>query len=138
MSHFPPFADFDSSLPTRLTQKEIKWLLRPLPVWSHVLHVVKHRSTDTDEMLSRRDITCFRCGQKGHKKQECRTWKTKRCTNHSCKLGINCGFAHAGEILRTPWIPKCVRVIRENGQMRVIGCGEIGLTYRECCQSASS
>ena len=122
--------------PTRLSRQDISWVLRPLPAWCHVLHVIKPKCREDD--LSRREITCFRCGQKGHKKQECRTWKTKRCSNPNCKLGLACSFAHSDAELRAPWIAKCVRVIRESGQMRVIGCGKIGRTYRECCQNEST
>lgn len=84
------------------------------------------------ESVSRSDITCFRCGERGHKKQECRTWKTKPCRNQSCELSINCPFAHSDEALRTPWVARCIRVIRENGQLRSIGCGCTGHTFREC------
>ena len=121
-------------IPKQLTPAQVAWMLRPISEWSHVLcsgHCDKARQAE----MSRRDTTCFRCGQRGHKKQECRTWKTKRCTNPICTLGDACAFAHTDIELRQPWVSKCVRVIRSSdGHMQVIGCGSIGHTFRECCQ----
>lgn len=85
------------------------------------------------EGLSRLDITCFRCGEKGHKKSECRMWKTKFCRNHVCVPSEQCPFAHSQTEVRTPWMARCVRVIRsDNGQLQRIGCGKLGHTFREC------
>lgn len=100
---------------------------------SHVVFSVYSSSiSEHDDTISRSEITCFRCGERGHKKQECRTWKTKMCRNESCSRSIHCPFAHTAVELRTPWIARCIRVVREAGVLKTIGCGEIGHTYRDC------
>lgn len=109
----------------------------------HLIFTINNFSLNENytESVSRSDITCFRCGERGHKKQECRTWKTKPCRNQSCALAVNCPFAHSDDELRTPWVARCIRVIREGGQLRRIGCGCIGHTFRECpiyCNTTSN
>lgn len=98
----------------------------------HVLLTVPlHAMSETD--TPRCDITCFRCGEVGHKKGECRTWKTKMCRHQACSNPENCAFAHSREELRTPWVARCVRVVRGEGdKLTKIGCGRDGHTYRDC------
>ena len=124
-----------TTMPQQLSPAQVTWMLRPISEWSHVLCTTNCHSAKLTEQLPRQDTTCFRCGEKGHKKQECRTWKTKLCTNPVCTLGIGCAFAHGDVELRQPWLAKCVRVIRTEGHMQVIGCGTVGRTFRECCQN---
>jgi hypothetical protein len=114
-----------------LTPTEIANLLR---IQGNGLHIMYRISSGVDDAISRRETTCFRCGERGHKKQECRTWKTKQCTIKTCHMGRACPFAHSHEELRQPLLTRCVRVIRENGEVKVIGCGKVGKIYRECCQ----
>lgn len=85
--------------------------------------------------LTRGMITCFRCGEQGHFKSECMTWKTKLCYNHmygNCRDTASCSYAHSDEELRLPWVPKCVRVMKRLGRLEYLGCGEVGHTYRNC------
>lgn len=91
---------------------------------------------------SPRCITCFRCGEFGHYRSECHNFKTQLCARHSvgeCALAAAvCPFAHGTEELRKPWLPKCVRVIKSFGRVDVLGCGEVGHTFRSCPRAAQA
>ena len=91
---------------------------------------------ETISSFPRMEITCFRCGERGHKKGECRTYRTKMCRHPKDCKDPNCSFAHSAAQLRTPWVARCIRVIRVDGQLRRIGCGETGHTFRECPHGA--
>lgn len=81
-----------------------------------------------------RRITCFRCGEFGHYRGECRSFKVQLCMRHrlgDCSV-VNCPFAHGAAELRKPWLPKCVRVVKTGGWVEVLGCGEVGHTFRDC------
>lgn len=83
--------------------------------------------------LTRSQITCFRCGEQGHYKSECFHWKTRQCwhyQNSKC-TEPNCSFAH-GEDLRTPWLPRCIRILKREGQVITLGCKRIGHTFKYC------
>ena len=89
-------------------------------------------ATRNQRKKSESDITCFRCGETGHKKQDCLTWKTKMCpSGNQCKTSV-CPFAHSMRELRDPWTPKCIRIVRQGGTLVRIGCGCVGHTYRNC------
>jgi len=82
----------------------------------------------------RSQITCFRCGEQGHYKSECFHWKTRTCwhfTNSVCK-DPNCSFAHGPSELRTPWLSRCIRILKKDGKLHVVGCRELGHTYKNC------
>ena len=84
--------------------------------------------------LQRQYLTCFRCGDAFHYKSECGSYRTRICTQWEkgvCEDAF-CPFAHGVAFLRTPWVPKCVRIIKENGKIKRLGCGNIGHTYRSC------
>lgn len=108
-----------------------------LPKGIHVS--IKASSESIKEFMSnipttRNQITCFRCGEQGHYKSECFHWKTRICwhyTNSFCK-DLHCSFAHGQNELRTPWLPRCVRIIKKDGQLICLGCKEFGHTFKYC------
>jgi hypothetical protein len=88
---------------------------------------------------NRTQITCYRCGEQGHYKSECFHWKTRLCWHytHSICKDNNCSFAHGLQQLRTPWLPRCVRVIKRNGQLECVGCFQYGHTYKFCTNNTN-
>jgi hypothetical protein len=78
---------------------------------------------------------CFRCGQAGHFRYNCMTWKVKPCVhfqkNGECSERF-CSFAHGEKELRTPWVTRCVRVVKEGGVLFCIGCNSTEHTFRKC------
>ena len=84
--------------------------------------------------ITRLQITCFRCGEQGHYKSESFHWKTRQCwhyQNSTCR-DLNCSFAHGALELRTPWMPRCVRIVKKDGQLVCLGCKEYGHTFKYC------
>ena len=96
------------------------------------IDVQKYMATNT---TPRTHITCFRCGEQGHYKSECFNWKTRLCwhfvNTNTCKE-ISCSFAHGENELRTPWLARCVRVIKKDGNLICLGCKEYGHTFKYC------
>ena len=86
-----------------------------------------------------RFVTCFRCGEYGHYRSECHTFKTRLCVRFGdgeCPLSSHaCPMAHGIHELRQPWRPRCVRIVKIDGCMQTIGCGEFGHTFRACPNS---
>ena len=84
---------------------------------------------------SQKWITCFRCGEYGHYRGECYTFKTQLCKDFKAGVCANsdeaCLFAHGARDLRQPWLPKCVRVVKEGGRVDVLGCGQMHM-FRAC------
>ena len=84
---------------------------------------------------ARPQITCFRCGEQGHYKSECFHWKTRLCWHdqHGAQCSdSNCAFAHGISELREPWLPRCIRVIKKEGQLVSLGCRAYGHTFKQC------
>jgi hypothetical protein len=101
----------------------------------------------TKQLTQRANITCFRCGEQGHYRAECLSWKTKLCFHyprpHGCREGDSCSYAHNEDELRSPWQFKCVRVVKRKGEIYSLGCHSNKHTFRMCphiqcviCQSS--
>jgi len=84
---------------------------------------------------SRRQITCFRCGEQGHYKSECLLWKTRMCWNFRDCTDLSCPFAHLFHEVRKPCLPRCVRVLKQNGHIVQLGCKKVGHTFLNCDQN---
>ena len=85
---------------------------------------------DTD----RTNQICFRCGEVGHVRGQCLSYKVRLCWLHQqgrC-TDPECTFAHGPEELRTPWRPRCVRVVKHGGKFVCIGCISLEHTFRRC------
>jgi len=87
-------------------------------------------------MTLRSGITCFRCGEQGHYKVECLSWRTKLCCHHArptgCRDGVDCSYAHCVNEIRAPWNPRCVRVVKRAGRIITLGCGSQHHTFKSC------
>ena len=78
-----------------------------------------HVATGCDEIsnfmdVDRSGMICFRCGEPGHVRYQCLTFKVRLCWHHSAGRchDAHCPFAHGKEEIRTPWKQRCVRVIK--------------------------
>ena len=79
-------------------------------------------------------IICFRCGEQGHVRSQCLTYKIHMCNFHRmgrCNDPF-CTFAHDASELRQPWRPRCVRVVKQGGEFVCIGCNSTEHTFRKC------
>ncbi len=94
------------------------------------------RKFGTKQLTQRGNITCFRCGEQGHYRIECLSWRTKMCLHYvrpsGCREGDNCSYAHSEAELRFPWQAKCVRVIKRHGQIFTLGCHSNSHTFKLC------
>ena len=84
--------------------------------------------------IDRSNMICYRCGEVGHVRFQCLTYKVKLCARFEsgqCN-DKQCQFAHGAAELRMPWKQRCVRVIRHNGGMICIGCNSDTHTFRRC------
>ena len=98
-----------------------------------------HVATGCDEIsnfmdVDRSGMICFRCGEPGHVRYQCLTFKVRLCWHHSAGRchDAHCPFAHGKEEIRTPWKQRCVRVIKHNGRFVCIGCNSSEHTFRKC------
>ena len=44
----------------------------------------------------------------------------------------DCSFAHGEHELRSPWISRCVRVVKHGSKLMCIGCNSTEHTFRRC------
>ena len=89
------------------------------------------RFVDTDKS----NQICFRCGEVGHVRSTCLSYKVRLCqdfTATGCCNNKNCYFAHGYHDLRNPWKQRCVRVVREGTRYVCIGCNSTEHTFRKC------
>lgn len=96
--------------------------------------IVTSHSIHTYMDADRNTMMCFRCGQKGHARYQCLSFKVRLCSHYE-NGGCNnpdCNFAHGVDELRTPWRMRCVRVVKQGGQMVCIGCNSTEHTFRKC------
>ena len=77
---------------------------------------------------------CFRCGELGHMRYQCLTYRVRVCWHHQNGECTDpyCAFAHGPEQLRTPWKARCVRVVKQSGRLVCIGCNSTANTFRRC------
>ena len=98
-----------------------------------------HVSVDASAITSfletdRSQLMCFRCGEYGHMRNQCLTYKVRLCYRHqmgNCPDAA-CTFAHGEAELRTPWRLRCVRVVRQGNDFVCIGCNSTNHTFRRC------
>lgn len=84
--------------------------------------------------VDRSNLICFRCGETGHVRFQCLTFRVRMCSrflNGGCS-DRNCTYAHGEKQLRTPWKARCIRVIKQDGQLICIGCNSMEHTFRRC------
>lgn len=84
--------------------------------------------------VDRSNMICFRCGQTGHVRFQCLSYKIRFCwhyMNATC-TDPNCAFAHGESELRTPWRVRCVRVVKQGSELVCIGCNSTEHTFRKC------
>lgn len=99
------------------------------------VHVTSHASVIGAYFeTNRTDVMCFRCGQIGHMRSQCLTYKVRLCWHHIHARCTDpaCSFAHGVDELRTPWKPRCVRVVKQGGKLVSIGCNSTTHTFRKC------
>jgi hypothetical protein len=98
----------------------------------HVTTTAKAISAFLD--VDRSGHICFRCGDSGHVRYQCLTYKVRLCWHHE-HGGCNdphCSFAHGEAELRTPWKQRCVRVVKQGTRFVCIGCNSTEHTFRRC------
>lgn len=103
-----------------------------MPREVHVLTTSKTITAFIDVDRSR--IMCFRCGETGHMRCQCLTFKVRLCWHHNegtC-TDPHCSFAHGIQELRTPWKQRCVRVVKQGGKLICIGCNSSEHTFKRC------
>lgn len=82
----------------------------------------------------RSKLVCFRCGETGHVRHQCLSYKVRMCRHNEITTCTdpNCAYAHSVDELRSPWRVRCVRVIKQNGILVCIGCNSTEHTFRKC------
>lgn len=106
------------------------------PRWAREVHVMTTSKEITRFMETDHSQTvCFRCGETGHMRCQCLTYKVRLCYSlrkHEKCTDPSCTYAHSAEELRTPWRPRCVRVIKHQGKLICIGCNSSEHTFKRC------
>lgn len=84
------------------------------------------------DTVDHRDRICFRCGQMGHARYQCLTYRIRMCPYAIACTDSNCRYAHSMAELRRPWEIRCVRVVRQGTRFMCIGCNSRDHTFRNC------
>ena len=98
------------------------------------VHVVATSAAISQFVDSDRATIVCRCGQVGHLRYQCLSAKVRLCWHHQngrCD-DAGCTYAHGEAELRTPWKPRCVRVVKHGGELVCIGCNSTEHTFRRC------
>ncbi len=76
---------------------------------------------------------CFRCGERGHVRDQCFGFRVNMCPARTACTKKNCMHAHTKRELRTPSVERCVRVVKDKrtGVIHCIGCAG-NHTFRRC------
>ena len=85
-------------------------------------------------VVDRSALICYRCGEPGHVKGECMSWRIRLCSHFAggyCRRS-ECPYAHGEQELRTPWALKCVRILRVAKGFVDFGCGSSTHSFRHC------
>jgi len=85
-------------------------------------------------LTDRASLMCYRCGELGHVKSECMSWRIRQCVHFDkgyCTR-VECPFAHGACLLRTPWALKCVRIVKVDHGFVDLGCGSSSHSFRHC------
>ena len=85
-------------------------------------------------VVDRSALICYRCGEVGHVKGECMSWRIRLCTHFAggyCRRS-ECPYAHGDTQLRTPWALKCVRILKVAKGFVDFGCGSSTHSFRHC------
>ena len=101
----------------------------------HVCIAAQQISAFVDCTQRRSTLICFRCGQEGHTRGQCLTFKVRLCERFEqgeCADASSCAYAHGTDELRHPWRVKCIRVIKHDGKLICIGCNSSEHTFRKC------
>lgn len=98
-----------------------------------VIHVhSRDLYANTPKRPPRSKAICFRCGEQGHTRDQCFSYRVAMCTRPHCS-DPNCMHAHSAKQLRTPHVERCVRVIKNKstGEIYRLGC-QGSHTFRRC------
>lgn len=99
------------------------------------VHVLIQARTIASFVDQTPQLLCFRCGEAGHLRNQCLTFRVKLCSHFQSKGSCreeHCTFAHGEGALRTPWKVRCVRVIKHGGRLVSLGCNSNEHTFRRC------
>lgn len=114
------------------SQQQAKQVLYPRGITINVFlkdgESSRRETSSTANITTRQDIRCFRCGELGHFRAYCSTYRVKMCSKHRmgvCKEGVNCMHAHDISQLRQPWLSRSMRADKSGSSSFVhLGCGE--------------
>lgn len=108
----------------------------PFPLEQDVhIRVSTQAMTQYLNAIPKDEIICFRCGEHGHIRSQCLTYKVRLCWHARQGYQCNpeqCTFAHGENELRQPWNARCVRVVKQGKDFVCLGCNSMEHTFRKC------